>query len=98
MVKRTERLAGDAFEVEDDSQDPELIKMRQTRSQSPFKGFDPFHDSEIPKGVFFPTLDRRSEHVPCTHLAGTRREQCSNGIWDRVICAKCGKLLELVDC
>ena len=59
-----------------------------------FGDWDAFGD-ELQRGYFAPIADR-PEYVPCSHDAGTRREHCSNGIWERELCARCGRLLRLV--
>lgn len=59
-----------------------------------FGDWDAF--GELPRGVYEPLANRRIVASICTHDAGTRRERCSNGIWERELCARCGRLLRLV--
>jgi len=97
MVQRNQFLfSGDWIDL-DDSEDHQVASARQNRCQGPFQGFNPFDGSPLPAGVFFPVADR-PEFVKCDHVGrGLVRERCTNQIWDRVLCAGCGRLLDLVD-
>lgn len=89
-------FSGDWIDV-DDTEDQKLAKARQEAQQGPFRGCNPFDGVSLPPGVFHPIADRPT-FVACNHVDhGRLRERCTNGIWDRVLCSGCGRLLELTD-